>query len=289
MGQRPLLYVFHVQPSLPQTLRKTHWRLYAFGLTPGRLPLRLINAGLPGVLCTSLPKAGTNLAVRALCLHPRLYRRLTRTLTDPGVAAPGRLENILDRMKSGQVVASHLRYRPDRAAAIAAAGVRHVFVIRDPRDVAVSTVFYVLREKDHYLHALFAAAPDMKARLALAIRGHAPLRYQSAGERLADSSGWLAAPTHVVRFEDLVGARGGGSDEVQLQTLRALLAHAGVTTPEPLLRQIAANLFSKDTRTFREGRIGQWREYFDDELTAMFREVGGEELLRYGYEQGTAW
>jgi hypothetical protein len=60
-----------VQSNLRQSLRKTHWRLYAFGLTPGRLALRLANGHLPAVLCTSLPKAGTNLVVRALCLHPR--------------------------------------------------------------------------------------------------------------------------------------------------------------------------------------------------------------------------
>jgi hypothetical protein len=35
-------------------------------------------------------------------------------------------------------------------------GVRHVFVVRDPRDVAVDSL-HVLREKDHYLHAVSPA------------------------------------------------------------------------------------------------------------------------------------
>lgn len=278
-----------LQARLIPSLRKLRWRLYVFGLTPGRLPLRIANAGLPRILCTSIPKAGTNLILRALCLHPRLYSRLSRTVTDPSVARAGSLEKILASMRDGQVVATHLRYRPDRVEAIAAAGVRHVFVVRDPRDVAVSTVFYVLREKNHYLHDLFASEPTFRDRLALAIRGHPPLDYQSAGERLAASAGWLDPPTHVVRFEDLVGARGGGSDETQLAAVRALFDHVGAPTPEPLLRQIAGALFSKDTRTFREGRIGQWREHFDDGLKDLFRDTAGEELIRYGYERDRNW
>jgi hypothetical protein len=278
-----------VPANLSQSLRKTYWRLHVFGLTPGRLPLRFSNAGMPRTFCTSIPKAGTNLVVRALCLHPRLYSRLNRTLTDPALSRHGNIDAILASMRAGQVVATHLRYSPERAAAIARAGVRHVFVVRDPRDVAVSTVFYVLREKDHYLHDLFAGVPTLKERLALAIRGHTSLQYQSAGDRLADSAGWLEPPAHVVRFEDLVGARGGGSAEAQLRSLRSLMDYVGAPTPEPLLQQIASALFSADTRTFRAGRIGQWREHFDDELKAMFREMAGEQLIRYGYERDENW
>jgi hypothetical protein len=279
-----------VQARLIQPLRKTYWRLHVFGLTPARLPLRVANAGMPRMFCTSIPKAGTNLVVRALCLHPRLYSRLNRTLTDPALARQhDSLEAILASMRPGQVVATHLRYSADRATAIARSGVRHVFVVRDPRDVMVSTVFYVLREKNHYLRALFAGLPTLKQRLALAIRGHPPLQYQSIGARLADSSGWLAPPAHTVRFEDIVGTRGGGSDERQLRSLRSLMDYVGAPTPESLLQRIAVDLFSEDTRTFRTGRIGQWREHFDDELKSLFREIAGEQLIRYGYERSHDW
>jgi hypothetical protein len=278
-----------VQAKPLQSLQKTWWQLYAFALTPGRLALRLSNQGQPRVLCTSIPKSGTNLMLRALCLHPRLYRPLTRTVIDPSVDAHGPFGALLAGIGPGQVIATHLRYDEGRAAAIQQAGVRHVFVIRDPRDVAVSTVFYTLREQDHYLHQAFLEAGTLKKRLALAIRGEPFLGYQSAGERLAASAGWLQPPTHVVRFEDLVGAQGGGSAETQHAVLKGLFDYLGMPATDGVVANVAGALFSKNTRTFREGRIGQWREHFDDELRVLFKSVAGPELVRYGYERDDAW
>ena len=41
--------------------------------------------------------------------------------------------------------------------------------------------------------------------------------------------------------------------------------------------------------TFRAGRVGSWKAYFDDELKALFKAVLGEELIFLGYESDDKW
>ena len=62
-------------------LTRAWWDLQRFGLTPDKLPRRVHNPQAPPVFLISIPKSGTHLLERALCLHPLLYRRLERTLS----------------------------------------------------------------------------------------------------------------------------------------------------------------------------------------------------------------
>ncbi len=275
--------------GLVRRVRKGLWQLHAFALSPSRWRLRVGGRGKARVVVTSIPKAGTNLALRALCLHPELYRRLQRTVTDPSLPGVEELRALLEALRGGQVLATHLRYSRERASVVERCEVRHVFVVRDPRDVAVSTVFYALRERRHPLHSYFARLPDLRSRLEAAIRGEPAIDFQSAGERLEASAGWLDPPTHVVRFEDLVGRRGGGSANAQADALEGLLGFVGVRNDEPTVQSVAGRLFSGDTRTFRKGTIGQWREHFDRELAEQFQAVAGAQLVRYGYEADAGW
>ena len=67
------------------------WTLERFGLSPGKLPKRLSDQGAPRVFCVSIPKSGTHLLERALCLHPALYRKLVPTISGANVAKFGGL------------------------------------------------------------------------------------------------------------------------------------------------------------------------------------------------------
>src|SRR3982751_3014848 len=88
------------------------WTLQRFGLSASKAPSRMRPAGAPRVLCVSIPKAGTHLLERALCLHPRLYRKVVPTVTDDKLRRYGGLDGLLARVKPGQVIVSHLRFQP---------------------------------------------------------------------------------------------------------------------------------------------------------------------------------
>jgi hypothetical protein len=260
------------------------WDLQRFGLTPAKLVRRVSNAGTPAVFAVSIPKAGTHLLERALCLHPKLYRRLMPTVHDANVSRWGSLAAILHRLRPGEVVVSHLSFRDGYPAALAAHRVPAVFITRHPRDVITSLVHYVADRGDHRLHAAFAGQPDDRARTRLAIEGSAGLGVPSIGERFRAFEGWLDAPGCLrVRYEDLVGPKGGADAGRQHQAIDAVFAHLGMPLDPDRTATLAARLFSANSPTFRHGVVGDASRRFDDDLEDLFERTIGDQLARYDY------
>jgi hypothetical protein len=158
-----------------------------------------------------------------------------------------------------------------------------LFMIRDPRDIAVSEAHYVVRHPEHPYHRRFAEVPDIRGRIALAIDGDHVIGLESIVDRLDRYEGWLRGPTLVVRFEDLVGPDGGGDLDRQRQLVEAIYRHLGVDARSELVEHACSRLFSSDSPTFHKGAIGGWRTQFDDELLEHFRTTVGDLAEHYGY------
>jgi len=259
------------------------WTLRRFGLSPHKLAARLGNRLEPPILCVSLPKAGTHLLERALCLHPRLYRRLLPTLNPNNIDRWGGLGPLSERLRPGQILISHLHFRPEYPLLLQRANVRSVFLVRDPRDILVSLAFYVPANPAHHLHDLFAALPNTHDRIRLGITGDSTGRLPPLRERLLAFSGWLDAGGLVVRYESLIGGPGGGDSETQRATLVALYEAVGAPAGDALVDEVCARLFSRASPTFRQGTTGQWRQQFTPDLRALLEAEAGAELKRYGY------
>ena len=102
--------------------------------------------------------------------------------------------------------------------------------------------------------------------------------------------GWLNHEgTLTVRFEDLVGPKGGGSEDSQLATLARIASHVDREVDTRRLRDIAECVWSPRSGTFRQGQIGQWRDHFSEEQKKLFKEVAGEQLIALGYETSFDW
>lgn len=259
------------------------WTLERFGLTPPKLWKRLADAGAPRVLCVSIPKSGTHLLERALCLHPRLYRKLLPTLTNASLRRWGGLDGLLAKVRPGQVIASHLRFDAAFPDVVDRRHVPAVFLVRDPRDLVISQANYVARRSDHRFNPLFAERAGSRERLELAIVGDPEHGLRSVGERLQVYAGWLSSDALVVRFEDLVGPGGGGDPHRQTEAVRAIYRHIGLTIEDDFVTQVCGRLFSSESPTFRRGSIGQWRDLFDDELEGLFDRTAGDMMSAYGY------
>ena len=265
-------------------LARRWWTLERFGLTPGKLPRRVWNRGVPAVLVVSVPKSGTHLLERALCLHPQLYRKLVPTLRRKVIDRRwGGVGDLASRLRGGQVALAHLRFREDDPRVLDRHGIRTLFMIRDPRDVLVSLVQFAPGRSGFDPGKVYAAYPGMKERLRVAIEGRPEDKIPSIADRLGMFRGWLDSGALVVRFEDLVGASGGGDPERQLEQLDRIFRHIGVQTGDRKLREIQAKVFSSASPTFRAGAIGQSRIVFDGELEELFRRQAGELAAEYGY------
>jgi hypothetical protein len=270
--------------SLTDSVPLDRWTFERFGLTPGKLGRRLLYTRSPKVFCISIPKAGTHLLERALCLHPALYRKLIPTVSEENIQKWGGFEKLLRKMRGGQVVVSHLHFSPEYPGILASRGAAGVFLVRDPHDIVVSQVHYVAKRKDHRLHQLFSEREDVREKLRLAITGDSERGAPSIGERLDYFAGWLDAGCLVIRFEDLVGPGGGGDAARQQDAVASLYRHLGLPADAPTIAPISERLFSSESPTFRKGSVGGWRSSFDPELEALFDEVVGDRAVPYGYK-----
>ena len=95
---------------------------------------------------------------------------------------------------------------------------------------------------------------------------------------------WLQDPScFSLKFEDIIGPKGGGSEKKQLQVIRELMRFTG--TPKGRLnpREVAAALYDENSSTFRKGQIDSWRNDFTPELHELFMKESGELLKQWGY------
>jgi hypothetical protein len=269
--------------GLTDSVPLDRWTFERFGLTPSKLARRATDRSAPHVFCVSIPKAGTHLLERALCLHPRMYRKLIPTVSDENIEKYRGFEKLLRRIRPGEVVASHLRFATPYPEQLRRSGVSGVFLVRDPHDIVVSQVHYVSKRADHRLHDVFAERDDAREKLRLAIAGDRDRGAASIGERLDYFAGWLDAGCLVLRFEDLVGPGGGGDAERQRASIASLLRHVGLVEEDGTVDAIAKELFSSESPTFRKGSAGGWRSAFDPELERLFDQVVGDRAIPYGY------
>ncbi len=243
----------------------------------------------PRVLVNSIPKSGTHLMESLLERFPMLRHSGRRTLTDPDTLNRS-TERAIGGIRRGQYRLAHLPAFPALFPILAREGVRTLFVIRDPRDVLVSYCKYVTEiNRTHPSHAYFAGLSDDSSRLIDAIRGVE--RIVEPIDRLLERyAGWLDAPdVMTVRFEDLIGVKGGGQEGTQLETIRRTAEFLGIDLGDDQLKSVAERVFSERSSTFRKGKIQQWRSVFDVAHIAAFKERAGDLLMRYGYESDLNW
>lgn len=196
----------------------------------------------------------------------------------------------LSPRRPASFVKGHIPYTPPLAKLIdAIPGLTPVTIIRDPRAVVASVIPYVLdaRHWTHFLQAEFEGL-DEDARVDFVLNGGTArtsgLRVLSLAEAYGSVLDWQHhAGTLVVRFEDLVGAQGGGRDEAQVDTFEALANHLGIALTDTL-RGRMRDVFDPSAPTFRGGRIDGWRTRLTpDQIRKTEAAMGPALFERAGY------
>jgi len=271
------------------------------------------------VVANSVPKSGTHLLAGLLTLlglqqthfggirshlvsgpfspFKRLIRARGSERVTIGVVSPQQisrrwLSRRLSRVPDGCFVTAHCIYTPELAGLLREEEkMRVACIVRDPRDVALSQMHHIKQRTQHFAHEAFVALPSDHERLLFSIRGGelGGRRLQSLDERYRQFLGWERDPNAVmVKFEELVGPKGGGNTEAQRRTVERVAAHVGLKTDERTMRLVEEELFGVG-RTFRRGQSGGWRLEFTEEHVRATKEVAGPLLVELGYETGSDW
>jgi hypothetical protein len=264
--------------------------------------------GLPGprIFANSPPKAGTHVLSTLLRRLPKvLFSGRHHSLAEfrgPDQDGPeGEPEFLWDnirasygRVRPGQFATGHFPAHPQFVDLLRDLDMRSIVIFRDPRDMVVSTAFYIRSLPRHPLHEVYRNFPTVSDAITAAILGVGPGPagggHPPVGQRLASYAPWLdEADVLTVRFEDLVGEHGGGSRQAQLTTVAAIAAHIDRPLDEAALRRVCDRVFSTSSATFRKGQIGDWRNHFTAEQVELFKHQAGDQLIRLGYESGFDW
>lgn len=85
---------------------------------------------------------------------------------------------------------------------------------------------------------------------------------------------WLDYPELlVVKFEDLVGPRAGGSLKRQYETIRKIAKFIGIEATERKIKYVSDHLWG-GTQSFRGPTIGLWKQYWSAAHEQKFNEIG---------------
>ena len=255
-------------------------------------------ADFPILLGISFPKSGTHLLDQILLgfanvapYAKRVHSFYAEYEGESGKKRdPRQALNWLDSLHPRDVASAHLFARPETITRVCSPNFAPYFIFRDPRDVVVSHVFYVTdMEARHVHHEYYQSLPDFNARLNVSILGRpdANIEFSNIADRFAPYLGWLdQKEVLTIHFEDLIHDRAA--------TLTRIMDHllSRVTLPAPrqlILDSLETSINPKKSPTFRSGKTGEWKKYFTDEHKELFKKVGGDLLIKLGYEKNSEW
>jgi len=254
------------------------------------------------IISISIPKCGTHLLLKCIqLLTGRDFINWTPAISE-ATNENFQLINFykvsmnalqaLTNLDNSLFLKTHLFYSEEYAAYLSNEKFIKFFIYRDPRDMAVSFAFFMPKLKDEWPLAQSMSFDDLL--LDIITEGkvfynfHPPV-IGGVAELYNAYLPWLKIPNILImRFEDLVGPLGEGSERAQFNTIKKIAKHLGQHLSNKKIRDIAKEVFG-NSYSFREGKIGSWKKYFKPEHIKAFKEVAGQTLIEWGYEKDLNW
>ncbi|MDD3627263.1 MAG: sulfotransferase domain-containing protein [bacterium] len=229
------------------------------------------------------------------------------------------LEKYFSLCEEGKYHFTHIRYHQALYEIFKRLNYKMIIIIRDPRDVTASLANYSLKTKSYRLHRFFKNLKNFDEVLKYTITGVTPEEFQkklklyvfiqkiknklglrclpyrnlmeaSVRNRFDNFIQWTKKPDFLtVKFEDLVGEKGGGSRERQEQAIRAIFKYLQIPEDGERINYLCENIFSPKSKTFHKGQIGGFKDIYKPEHKELFKKVAGDLLIQLGYEKDNNW
>lgn len=260
----------------------------------------------PILFANSFPKSGTHLLTQVLTgftrIGPVVDSGMPAVVTYDGFTGRKRstaeILRDLQQLLPGDIAYGHVHSFPEAVKQLSQTGWASTFILRDPRDVAVSHVHYVSQMAPkhihyRYYHDVLTSFPE---RLQASILGISAEKLQSISDqpvleplpnlyqRFEPFLGWLDCPeVLVLRYEEFA--------EDQHSAVARVFDHAvahgflPVVNRDLAIEKITEAVDPKRSPTFRSGKVGGWREAIDPENLQLIQEIMGGLLARLGYQE----
>ncbi len=280
------------------------------------------------VVCISIPKCGTHLLLKCISLFDSSQHKVQHKTTkfkqskreklffqqvnqyNPPNHFKGRLHvptmgplpaMITDNVNNNRslVKYQHWPYTKEAEQFFNEKGSAHFFVMRDPRAMLVSMAHMVkdgwkgehANVQDVILDFIDGRQKHF-IRWGVTVHEAYPLIWElGVTDFYKLYLPWMHAKKfYTVRFENLIGAKGGGADMVQLQEINNIAMHLGRSLSSEEIKAVRDQLFGGST-TFREGKIDGWKKHFTPEMKTAYKKAPGANqlLIDLGYEKDDQW
>lgn len=251
------------------------------------------------IILTSIPKCGSNLAQKCISLLLNQKRTLRYNPRDfvslhenpnTGKWVTGKdisyIQNKIKDISNNSFASGHITYSLELDLLATKNKYKIIFIYRDPRAQIASLArwWMPVNNIDNDLSKTILSLIKDKQLYEFKWSG-----IQGVNELYKAYLPWIDSPnTLSIRFEELVGKKGGGSSKVQYATVRKIAEFIGLKIDETGIKNICFKLFG-GTRTFDKGQIDGWKECFNEEHKQAFKKYAGNLLIELGYENGLEW
>ncbi|MDB2614300.1 sulfotransferase domain-containing protein [Chlamydiales bacterium] len=158
--------------------------------------------------------------------------------------------------------------------------------IRDLRDVVISSTHFFRRKISNSTEV--DATFDEKLLSVINFTGLSDF-YGPTTIALQASNVIKESNPFIIRFEDLIGEKGGGDRQKQIETIYKLAQYIEEEISYEQAEKIGDNLFGSSS-TFRKGQIDQWKSIFNQDHIEAFKNSPMNPLLvEWGYENTPDW
>lgn len=175
-----------------------------------------------------------------------------------------------------------------------------IAIYRDPRDAIVSLVVYMRRFKGQGVVRDFFEVHPSFDHLSFDQQLHSVMTAKGLNKNyfhyyLARVNWHFAPIAYGVRYENLVGSRGGGDDLVQVQEILNICQHINLPITLERAKQIASKIYHSsgvemiEGKPFYHAQIGSWRNFMSPENKDIFKECFNDVLVKLGYEKDRNW
>lgn len=233
----------------------------------------------PGFVVLSPPKCGTYLIAKILASvtgqEPALY------LGELGIQEG--VDIVRQETEKGRFVVAH-NFHPLTLKRLVKRGYRVIFLVRDPRDQLISVMNWFREGQWSWIPASKISNVDEQisemitgAKLGWRCYDGCFGRYYSVAKTIPSNH------LFTTRFEALVGPQGGGDEERQINEILNLAAFLQVPLSNDEAVFIAERAWGVKG-TFRQGKIGSWKQYFSLQHQQAYQQLYTPILIELGYD-----
>lgn len=193
------------------------------------------------------------------------------------------LKSEINSISQGYIGHRHMHPDAFLTSALRNTLIRPIFIYRDPRDCLVSAMHYAFSGKPSHISRYLRNLSHEDALILLLEGGGLIVPFARWFDAYRN---WLDIPEiSILRFEDIIGSRGGGCDIKQRECLEKLVNELGIKIPNSLFNSALERVFNTRAGTFRKGQIGSWKNSFSTKVNNTFNKEAGHLLKLWGYNE----